>query len=392
MRWSSNLTTQKVKGGDPLRRFANFLAVNLANAVHSGAVRAVATDDGSDFYPIRLRAESLRPGAIYADPFGHILMVVRRVAQPPPDANGIAPRGGLLLAVDGQPDGTVARRRFWRGNFLFSADPALGGPGFKRFRPVVLEEGVPRALRNAEIEANPAYADYSPEQSSLGVEGFYDRMDEVLSPSPIDPRRALEELVDALDEQVQRRVTSVQNGVDYATAHPGAIDMPTLAALFETEGPWEDFSTPSRDMRLLIAIDVVRGFAARAARHPGRFTRGASATAAEVEKELTALTRKLTAARRFSYRVGRRRRAARSFAPAADGRRVSSAPAWRAIVRGSPSASARHAERERLVRSAMANSAMASWCKSARRLELQQDRPAQTRTSECLFRNASFHM
>ncbi len=33
-----------------------------------------------------------------------------------------------LLAVDGQPDGTVARKRFWRGNFLFAQDPALGRP------------------------------------------------------------------------------------------------------------------------------------------------------------------------------------------------------------------------------------------------------------------------
>ena len=40
-----------------------------------------------------------------------------------------ATRAGVFLAVDGQPDGTVARKRFWRGNFLFAQDPALGGPG-----------------------------------------------------------------------------------------------------------------------------------------------------------------------------------------------------------------------------------------------------------------------
>ena len=36
--------------------------------------------------------------------------------------------------------------------------------------------------------------------------------------------------------------------------------MPEGASIFETTGAWEDFSTPSRDLRLLIAIDVVRGF------------------------------------------------------------------------------------------------------------------------------------
>ena len=69
-----------------------------------------------------LSANTLRPGTVYADPYGHILMIVRR----------ISPNGGrsrIILAVDGQPD---ARKRFWRGNFLFAQDPALGGPGFKR--------------------------------------------------------------------------------------------------------------------------------------------------------------------------------------------------------------------------------------------------------------------
>ena len=61
---------------------------------------------------------------------GHVLVIAKRLAQTE-DA------GGVLLAVDGQPDGTVSRRRFWRGNFLFDLDPALGSPGFKRFRPVI---------------------------------------------------------------------------------------------------------------------------------------------------------------------------------------------------------------------------------------------------------------
>ena len=75
---------------------------------------------------------------------------------------------GVFLAVDGQPDGTVARKRFWRGNFLFAQDPALGSPGFKRFRPIVREKnGSLRRLTNDEIVKNPDYGDYSLEQSKL---------------------------------------------------------------------------------------------------------------------------------------------------------------------------------------------------------------------------------
>jgi hypothetical protein len=104
--------------------------------------------------------------------------IVQRIAQTDNAA-------GVILAVDGQPDGTVARKRFWRGNFLFAQDPALGGPGFKRFRPVVVANGAMRRLSNAEIAKNPQYADFSLDQSQLGVEDFYDRMDDVMSPSPL---------------------------------------------------------------------------------------------------------------------------------------------------------------------------------------------------------------
>src|SRR5262249_38402296 len=146
--------------------------------------------------PVPLSADTLRPGTVYADPYGHILMIVRRIAQTEDAA-------GIILAVDGQPDGTVARKRFWRGNFLFAQDPALGGPGFKRFRPVVVANGAMRRSTNAEIAKNPQYADFSLDQSQLGVEDFYDRMDDVMSPSPLDPTRAMKEAITSLEEQAK---------------------------------------------------------------------------------------------------------------------------------------------------------------------------------------------
>jgi len=50
-----------------------------------------------------------------------------------------------------------------------------------------------------------------------------------------------------------------------------AIEMPFGAGLFLTTGPWEDYSTPSRDMRLLISIDAVVSFPDTVEAHPGRF-------------------------------------------------------------------------------------------------------------------------
>ena len=69
------------------------------------------------------------------------------------------------------------------------------------------------------------------------------------------------QLVDALYEAVSRRVVSVNNGEDFMAKRGfRAIDMPKGYSVFETTGPWEDFSTPARDMRLLISIDTVMGF------------------------------------------------------------------------------------------------------------------------------------
>ena len=48
-----------------------------------------------------------------------------------------ADKGGLLLAVDGQPDTSIGRKRFWEGTFLFANDVKSAGPGFKAFRPLV---------------------------------------------------------------------------------------------------------------------------------------------------------------------------------------------------------------------------------------------------------------
>ena len=62
--------------------------------------------------------------------------------------------------------------------------------------------------------------------------------------------------------------------------------MPDGAAIFATNGPWEDFSTPARDFRLLIAIDVVRGYPDRVARRPERYAMPKDKSVADVKAEL----------------------------------------------------------------------------------------------------------
>jgi hypothetical protein len=273
--------------------FAEYLRI-VGDVVHSGSVRVAGNDDNTDFYTVPLTQEALRPGTVYADPYGHVMMLVRRV----PQSGGTA---GILLAVDAEPDGTVARKRFWRGTFLFAHETAFGSAGFKHFRPIERgENGALRRLSNAQIAKNPDYGDFSLEQSQLAVDDFYDRMDEVMSPQPLDPFSAMKEAITALEEQVNTRVTSIENGRKYQDGH-GEITMPDGPAIFATTGAWEDFSTPARDFRLLIATDVVRGYPDRVARHPERYAMPSGKTVADVKAELQNVLAAELAARKFSY-------------------------------------------------------------------------------------------
>ena len=292
--WFSTANSTVMKQSGLATSFAHYLPV-VADAVQSGAVRTLASDDNTDFYTVPLTQQTLRPGTIYADPYGHVLMLVRRVSQ-------TSSAAGVFLAVDAEPDGSVTRKRFWRGNFLFAHEPSLGSPGFKRFRPIVSDDnGNLRRLSNSEIAKNSQYGDYSLDQSKLGIEDFYDRMDEVMSPAPLDPLRAMREAITALEEQVKTRVTAVENGRKFQNSGHGAADMPDGPAIFATSGPWEDFSTPARDFRLLIAIDVVRGYPDRVVRRPERYAMPRNRSVADVKAELERALASELSARRFSY-------------------------------------------------------------------------------------------
>jgi len=147
------------------------------------------------------------------------------------------------------------------------------------------------------IKRSAHYGDVSRDPGKLDLEGFYDAMDDVLAPQPLDPERAMMETITALEEQVKTRVNSVDNGRKWFEKGKGQAAMPEGPEIFETTGAWEDFSTPSRDLRLLIAIDVVRGFPARVARRPDRYAmpngRAVSDVKADLEKVLaTELTKR----------------------------------------------------------------------------------------------------
>jgi len=239
--------------------------------VHSASGRTLPDDEESDLYPLPMTREALRPGSVFIDPHGHMIVLARWVPQ------GLAGQG-MLLGADAQPDATVGRRRFWRGNFLFTPDTRDVGAGFKAFRPLPSEprEQAGQASGKSVTNHTARFARQGSALPSLDqyqgtLDDFYLRMDELIYPRPIAVSERMTQLVDALDEQVRRRVEAIDIGEAHIRAQRGVMAMPSGYAIFETEGAWEDFATPSRDMRLMIAMDAVQAFAAQVRAHPERF-------------------------------------------------------------------------------------------------------------------------
>ena len=102
----------------------------LANTVHSGSARTALADEATDLYPVPLTREALRPGTVYADPYGHVLVLVKWVPQ---SASAAA---ACCWRWTGSPTAASARKRFWEGTFLFAAGREERGAGL---------EGVPAA-------------------------------------------------------------------------------------------------------------------------------------------------------------------------------------------------------------------------------------------------------
>ncbi|MBK6847289.1 MAG: hypothetical protein IPG96_07000 [Proteobacteria bacterium] len=281
-------------GASAAQAFSRLLREQLS-LVHSGAGRTAGDDDATDLYPVALTRAALRPGTVYVDPYGHLLVIARWEAQ--------GPRGsGVLYAVDGHPDLSVGRKRFWRGAFLFVPGAEGGSGGFKAFRPLRVRDGLTAALTNDELGRERGFAAPSLEQYALGTDAFYARMEALINPRPLGPEDALRERMRALHELMLERVEAVAVGEQYLRTQGGReIAMPEGPRIFESRGPWEDFSTPARDLRLLLAIDETVGFPAYVARHPERFAWPAGLAAAAVAAALERLLAQGTAAAVLSY-------------------------------------------------------------------------------------------
>lgn len=220
-----------------------------------------------DFYPIAIGRDTVRPGVIAYDIYGHVGIVYDILED------------GRVLVIASHPDHSVTRTTYG-ANFL-RAKPELGA-GLKAWRPIYVENAKKAEdgrLIGGRIKAvsNDELPDFSIEQyfgnrphpsgewhsGEFHVNGrtvnYYDYVRRRLA-APNFAYNPVDELRFGL-ESVCGAIRARKAAVDKASAvrvhlreHPKRLP----DNIYGTYGDWETYSTPSRDARLKVAIIELR--------------------------------------------------------------------------------------------------------------------------------------
>ena len=221
-----------------------------------------------DFYAIEISRESVRPGVIAYDIYGHVGIVYDVTED------------GRVLVVASHPDHSVTRSTY--GPNFMRAKPALGA-GLKAWRPVSVE-GATRDkdgfLRGGRLRAasNAEIADFSLEQyygNTPHPEGewhygefrydgrtlsYYDYVRRKLAAPGFqyNPVSELRHSMQTICGAIKARRVAVNSAYRvglHRMKHPEKLP----PNIYGTYGQWEDYSTPSRDARLKVSfIDLRR--------------------------------------------------------------------------------------------------------------------------------------
>ena len=278
---------------DPVERFNAFAAVQIGWKVHAGNGRTLPSSTDGDLYPVPLSVESIRPGTVFVDAGGHLLVV----SQVEPQTESHI---GMLYGVDAHPDRTVTHKQFSLGTFVFNH--RVPTDGFKMFRPAVRQAERLRFLSNDEL-AEQGFFPVSKEQAALSDrEVFYDGISKMLNPTPLDPASVLRNKLDVLHTAMRERVEAVAVGVAYMKENNWReMTMPAGSEIFETTGPWEIYSTPARDMRCFLAIDDVMKFPNQAVKNRAQYRVDAAASDDELLRTLESVRDEGLLERTISY-------------------------------------------------------------------------------------------
>jgi hypothetical protein len=195
----------------------------IASLYHSGFYRMGPTVENDDTYPIDIRPGTVRPGTVYYDPNGHVLLVYKVDAV------------GTVHFIDGHPDNSLSTH-------ILTSDLALGGVsqggGFRNFRPI--------DSTSLDYAPNASLTDLGSTQYGHGT-GYVDWVrSQLTGGQTLAPDQQLTLLMDQLCTDIVGRVGAVDVGKQLAGAD--LVDLPPN--IYGADGDWESFSTPGRDQKL----------------------------------------------------------------------------------------------------------------------------------------------
>ena len=220
-----------------------------------------------DFYPVKITRETVRPGVIAYDIFGHVGIVYDVMDD------------GRIMVVASHPDNTVSRSTY--GPNFMRSQPELGA-GLKAWRPIRVEGAVRSAdgsLVGGALEAAPnetlsgfsmeQYFGNVPATSGVWHEGsfrhngrtlrYYDYVRRALAAPDFayDPVAELRFGMRSICTAIKARKVAVDKAVRariHLKPHPHKLP----PNIYGTYGEWEEYSTPSRDARLKVSFIELR--------------------------------------------------------------------------------------------------------------------------------------
>jgi hypothetical protein len=225
-----------------------------------------------DQYPVGITRSSIKPGTIIYDAYGHIAVVYD------------VTREGRVLFMDSHPDNSLTRGLY--GRAFHRQAPSVGG-GFKRWRPLKLTGATRQSdgsYTGGRIELAPdrQLSDWSDEQyygtgtsrprdwreARFVIENretdYYHFVRQRLAHTGFryDPVDEVRVIVRNLCRDIHYR----REAIDFALKR--GIHRRTPPArlpynIYGTDGPWEIYSTPSRDARLKTGFKELRDEIAR---------------------------------------------------------------------------------------------------------------------------------
>ncbi len=201
------------------------LLKRVSDVVDTGFYRMAPEVVDDDTYPIDPSPTSLRPGSVFYDPNGHVLLVYRVGAD------------GTVFMMDGHPDNSLTYGPLTEGKYAVGGRSQ--GGGFRNFRPEHWDGTHVVYAKNEELH------DFGDTQYGHGDQ-YVAWVRQKLGGTAAAPDQQVSAALDQICIDLQDRVRAVAAGATLAAGPLG--DLPPN--IYAAAGDWESFSTPGRDARL----------------------------------------------------------------------------------------------------------------------------------------------